>query len=341
MSEPTICPVGNYCVVASETPVQCPVGTYNPVTGGTSIATHCLNCPPGKYCQTKGLSAPTGDCAAGYFCKESAETARPSALDAVSGRWGKCTIGHYCPIGTAYPYPCPAGTFTASEQLTQASECTSCTAGSYCLTRGLTAVTGLCDEGYFCPAGEAQRRNDANKCTAGNYCPSGATALTPCAGGSYQHQDYQASCISCPKGYYCAAGSTDPVICPVGNFCMQDSTAPTTCPIGSYMPDTGASSSCLTCPPGYACTTTGMSAVTQQCDAGYYCTSGAYTRTPSSASQGGGRCQQGYYCPQGTGFQYKCPPGKACPNAGMTDTEITGSTTYSCQAGYYCILNAI
>lgn len=100
MTEATICPIGNYCEIGSETPVTCPVGTYNPVLGGTSIATHCLNCPPGRYCSTKGLSAPTGDCNAGYFCLISAETNRPAALDLVSGRWGKCTIGHYCPIAT-------------------------------------------------------------------------------------------------------------------------------------------------------------------------------------------------------------------------------------------------
>lgn len=142
MTAPTICPIGKYCVSGSETPVQCPVGTYNPVLGGTSTATHCLACPPGKYCSQKGLSAPTGDCNPGYFCKTNAETNKPSALDIVSGRWGKCPAGSYCPQATAYPYPCPAGKFSTSESLTADSECTSCTAGSYCLTRGLTAVTG-------------------------------------------------------------------------------------------------------------------------------------------------------------------------------------------------------
>ena len=153
MTEPTICPIGKYCEEGYETPVQCPVGTYNPVTGGTSIATHCLNCPPGRYCADKGLSAPSGDCAAGYFCLESAESSRPAALDLISGRWGKCTVGHYCYSATSHPYPCPAGTFSTSESLTDPSECTSCTEGYYCETIGLTAVTGPCDEGFYCPTG--------------------------------------------------------------------------------------------------------------------------------------------------------------------------------------------
>lgn len=176
MAEPTICPIGKYCELGSETPVQCPVGTYNPVTGGTSIATHCLKCPPGRYCQDKGLSAPSGDCAAGYFCLESAETSRPAAEDLISGRWGKCTRGNYCPVATSYPYPCPAGTFSNSEKLTAASECTPCTAGSYCLTRGLTVVTEVCDAGFYCPDGQAEPRNDAYKCNPGFYCPAGSSA---------------------------------------------------------------------------------------------------------------------------------------------------------------------
>lgn len=165
MTEPIICPIGKYCILGSETPVQCPIGTYNPVLGGTSISTHCLNCPPGRYCANKGLSTPTGDCNAGYFCLESAETNRPSALDLVSSRWGKCPGGSYCPVGTAYPYPCPQGTFSSSESLTASTSCTDCTAGSYCETTGLLLVSGSCDEGYYCPTASQQPRKYEFRCT--------------------------------------------------------------------------------------------------------------------------------------------------------------------------------
>ena len=282
MTEPTICPIGKYCEAGFETPVDCPVGTYNPVTGGTSIATHCLKCPPGRYCAIKGLSAPSGDCLPGYFCVESAETSKPSALDIISSRWGKCPVGHYCPTATALPYPCPAGSFSNSESLTAANECTPCTAGKYCETRGLTAPTGDCDEGFFCPAGESQPRNDLYKCTAGNYCPTGSSALIPCAGGSYSHLDYQEVCIPCPPGYYCPTGSTDPIICPTGSFCFTNSANHALCPIGKYMPDTGAAEDCLACPAGSYCATVGLSAPTGLCDAGYYCTQLAYVSAPTS-----------------------------------------------------------
>ncbi|KAH3750587.1 hypothetical protein DPMN_185114 [Dreissena polymorpha] len=45
-----------------------------------------------------------------------------------------CAQGHYCPEMTTAPdqYPCPAGTFTTSSSLSDASQCTNCTAGYYC-----------------------------------------------------------------------------------------------------------------------------------------------------------------------------------------------------------------
>jgi len=201
MSAPNICPAGYHCPVGSQTPIACPVGTYNPVTGGTSVLTgtdslgfpiydtsiYCLKCPPGKYCATTGLTAPTGNCAAGYYCLESSPVSNPSARDAAWGRWDKCPFGSYCPEGTATPYPCPRGTYGASQGLTTAAGCTPCDAGYYCETRNLTAVTGPCDAGFYCPAGEYRPRQYAYRCTAGNYCVAASTAMTPCEGGFYQH----------------------------------------------------------------------------------------------------------------------------------------------------------
>ena len=45
-----------------------------------------------------------------------------------------CQWGHYCPPQTTRPdqWPCPAGTFTISSSLSDASQCTPCTPGSYC-----------------------------------------------------------------------------------------------------------------------------------------------------------------------------------------------------------------
>jgi hypothetical protein len=46
-----------------------------------------------------------------------------------------CEPGYYCPSQTPAPnrYPCPAGYYSPSANLTRAEECTICPAGEYCL----------------------------------------------------------------------------------------------------------------------------------------------------------------------------------------------------------------
>lgn len=51
------------------------VGVSNPTGGRCSPGYYCpeganskIACPEGKYCQTAGLSSPTGDCQAGFYC---------------------------------------------------------------------------------------------------------------------------------------------------------------------------------------------------------------------------------------------------------------------------------
>ena len=51
----------------------------------------------------------------------------------VSSVMSECPDGFFCPNGTGYNWDgCPAGTFGNAPRLTQASECTPCTAGYYC-----------------------------------------------------------------------------------------------------------------------------------------------------------------------------------------------------------------
>lgn len=75
------------------------------------------------------------------------------ADDLVTGLYGQCPKGYFCPQGTGAPQPCPAGTFSANEKATDVSFCELCTAGSYCSVLALTAVEGTCDAGFYCPAG--------------------------------------------------------------------------------------------------------------------------------------------------------------------------------------------
>jgi hypothetical protein len=99
------CPQGYICATGSSTSTgsqQCLAGFYCPASHAAMIP-----CTPGKYCGTVGLATPTGDCSAGYYCKEGATSATPT--DGTTGN--QCPTGHYCPVGSSAPTACPIGKY--------------------------------------------------------------------------------------------------------------------------------------------------------------------------------------------------------------------------------------
>ena len=85
------CPTGHYCLNGtSDDGVPCPTGTYNPHES-IAVVDDCLPCLPGTYCDVTGLSAPSGNCSAGYLCLGNATTPTPD--DGVNG---PCPIASYC-----------------------------------------------------------------------------------------------------------------------------------------------------------------------------------------------------------------------------------------------------
>jgi hypothetical protein len=66
-----------------------------------------------------------------------------------------CSAGSYCPPGThsGGDYLCPAGTYGARAGLTNLTDCSSCPAGYYCGSTGLTQPSGKCAAGYYCGGG--------------------------------------------------------------------------------------------------------------------------------------------------------------------------------------------
>lgn len=92
----------------------------------------------------------------------------------------ECTLGHYCPVGSAAPINCLAGTF---QNDTGASEC------------------DLCPAGYYCESGAAV----ALACLAGNYCPEASEfgSQFPCPNGMYSEETGLAASNEC---YLCAPG---------------------------------------------------------------------------------------------------------------------------------------
>lgn len=166
-------------------PVSCLPGTYNP-TMYSFDPTHCLQCPPGKYCAGKALDAPSGDCSPGYYCREGSSLQTPSTIDPISARWGYCPEGSYCPTGTAYPFPCPPGTYGAKTTLSASNQCTPCTKGFYCPLAGMKTISVQsypCEAGYYCPVGSISPRPE--ECEAGYKCPAGSSVKIACPNGYY------------------------------------------------------------------------------------------------------------------------------------------------------------
>ena len=119
MSVKISCPSGFYCqslttfnsLGQSYDKLPCPIGKYNALTGRAS-ANDCLLCPGGQYCDVLGMSASTGPCDAGFFCKTGSPYKRPPTTEA-SGMYGPCPVGNYCPQGSTVPTPCPIGTYSS------------------------------------------------------------------------------------------------------------------------------------------------------------------------------------------------------------------------------------
>jgi hypothetical protein len=106
-----VCPSGSFCEEGSASPTPCDVGTYLAYTGAVSRS-ECVLCTPGKYCATAGLSQPTGNCDAGFYCPAGSTSSSPFNTP--------CPIGMKCPssavTGSATAQPCPPGEYTIQSQ---------------------------------------------------------------------------------------------------------------------------------------------------------------------------------------------------------------------------------
>ena len=61
------------------------------------------------YCAEPALTAPSGECYAGFYCLQGAVSPNNPVEDATGG---PCPVGHYCPNGTSYPLGCKAGSYS-------------------------------------------------------------------------------------------------------------------------------------------------------------------------------------------------------------------------------------
>ena len=347
------CTAGSYCEEVSLTAVSgdCAPGYYceagspvrNPATGSgygglCSVGHYCpegspfeIPCPPGEYCDSPGLAAPTGDCSAGHLCILRANVSDPS--DGVTGRL--CSAGHYCLEGALTESECSQGFYLPTTGGRSAADCIPCKEGSYCATQGLAAPTGLCAAGFFCPS--QQTVSNANPCPQGYRCPAGSVEPQYCDPGYYQDTSQQSVCKSCEPGFYCEDSSFcndapgQRQTCPQGYWCpaLTKLRNEFPCPLGTYgaSPGLDEETDCTACPPGHYCDALGLTEPTGLCDAGYFCSGGSKTPTPPS-----GLCPAGKYCPRGTTSLQNCPVGTFSLSQGLTDD----SECQPCPPGSYC-----
>eukprot|EP00960_Hanusia_phi_P063233 765413-Hanusia_phi.AAC.1 len=329
----------------------CPPGTFSNNYGLTNVS-YCRSCEPGMYCNTDGLSKPTGYCSGGFFCKGGSKDATGSSCDERSlvcnevtcshldslSCGGECEKGFFCPSGSSSPLLCPAG--------------------KYCAYARATFPTGNCSAGYYCGAlgndvfQPSHYNQSTGICPPGTYCPSGTIFPIPCPPGTFSNSSQnvqQEQCLLCPpghfcpsqrtivpqqceQGYYCPKGmiQANPPsnICPKGAYCKPGSSHPMPCPSGEYN-DKLQQSDCRSCPPRLTCPFQNMT-TPNDCPAGHYCPQNNSSPIP---------------CPKGSLSATQnlasedectaCPPGKYCGTSGLQ------SPTGDCFAGHMCLQGAI
>ena len=321
-----ICPEGNYCPAGVASPTQCDSGKYQPNEGAAASA-ECLDCPPGSYCSTPGLSAPTGLCTLGFYCEGG--NVSPTPATAV------CAIGFYCPAGSVQQIKCDEASYQST---TKQDDCPACPANSYCFD---TNSPQTCEAGYYCPGSNKKKPCFPGKfgSTTGNSNMAAACSTCP-AGKACELFGTTTNSKTCKAGYYCAAGSISSIPETVAQGGAR-------CAVGFYCPE--GSSSQIACPGGKYCDRTGLAEPTGNCEAGYFCSGSTTRQNPLTAN--GALCPDGYYCPEGSAAATKCPIGTyrdaeggtvlsdcfACPEGLYCQTEaLVSPTSFECDAGYYC-----
>ena len=99
------------------------------VKGGLKLLDECAWCPSGASCPGKGLTAPSGGCAAGFFCSLGSKDDQGSGNKC--GTAEACPAGHYCEANATRPTPCPKGTWSDRAGLERKDECQQCRAGQW------------------------------------------------------------------------------------------------------------------------------------------------------------------------------------------------------------------
>ncbi|XP_033027848.1 signal peptide, CUB and EGF-like domain-containing protein 3 [Lacerta agilis] len=165
-------------------------------------------------------------------------------MDGISG--APCPVGHFCPLGSESPTPCPPGSYMAETHAQ--GQCHTCPERKYCLPGHLPQ---LCPKGFFCPEGTGL---NWQPCPPGTYSPiqgiGSHTDCRACDGGKFcMYHNATDVTGHCWEGYYCTQGSDRPNPevqlndhsagpCPSGHYCPRGTAVPKQCPVGTFAAST-------------------------------------------------------------------------------------------------------
>jgi len=360
------CPAGRFCPAGTgASQPSCPKGTFNPIQLLRS-EDECAPCTAGSFCGTPGLAAPTGLCAAGFYC--------PRGSADMYGRLRNTTSGDVCdPRDDGRGLVAPGNVSAAAWALA--------VSGGSPITDFFEGRAGprRCPPGFYCPAGSAL----PVPCLEGTFLAvEGAASRAECSlctGGSHCNRSgLPAPSGQCAEGHFCQRGNTDSrpatgvfnvsVVatgaslnatvligggpCPAGHFCPGGTVTPLPCPNGTYNSFTGRGrDGCSVCPEGFFCTLASTRYDDKPCPPGHYCPPGtphaARFPCPSGTFSNASMlrrldecvpCFGGTYCPgpASTAPAGLCDAGFYCRSGASTPTPLDGVTGARCLPGEFC-----
>jgi hypothetical protein len=329
-------------------------GSFNCPAGGTyynSVLRTCVSSPPGYIAPANNDNLYI--CAVGTYstaktsaCLQCTDSRLPgSAHCTAMTQWRFCTPGtiiagtscaavpggYYNPFSssTSY-YACPAGSYSVGN----ATLCSSCPAGKYGASYGLTSPMSCtpCPSGWYA-SGVASTQCSA--CYPGSYSLPGAAHCSPCSPGSYSSQQNASYCTTVPVGsYYPLTGASS--LSQLPNCVSSTLAGAVSC---GYLTSSGCSagqvfheSACRTIPAGYISVGSSNGGINTiyQCGRGSFSTWGQSSCTVCATStlQGGSTCNSASNsCAQGL-----VAAGSNCVNSSYGYIGYKGNA-YSCGPG--------
>lgn len=132
-SEGYLCPTGHFCPEGSDFEQGCPINTYQ----GSLGQADCDPCPAGYMCPYDNMTIPLS-CKEGLF---SCSFVNVNSFFIITDIYPLYFTGYYCLEGIE-PIGCPAGTYNNMTGISEESQCTDCSPGSYCEGTGNIIPTG-------------------------------------------------------------------------------------------------------------------------------------------------------------------------------------------------------